>query len=213
MSVSSDRIQPLKLEKLKKVELFFIDLENITSQEAEDAKQFLDQESLNKCLRYVNKEDQQKSLITHAFLHHLLSKKVGIAPSRISLKRTSYGKPYLEGFPIHFNLSHTKHAALIAFHSSPIGVDIEAIDPSRVLQKTPTINPSEQEVIDQSEDPVDTFFSYWCAKEALLKAKGTGLSCKNYPYLEFSSHSTCHYMNDTIHLLNKANAKLAVCLI
>ena len=58
------------------------------------------------------------------------------------------GKPFLLARPdIHFSISHTKNAILVAISNAPIGVDIEAFrSPSEALIAR-TMNPTEQAAI------------------------------------------------------------------
>ena len=115
------------------------------------------------------------------------------------------GKPFLLCRPdIHFSISHTKNAILVAISNAPIGVDIEAFrSPSEALIAR-TMNPTEQAAITaanqeplapikqrscqsiarratinqqscQSISASATFTAIWTRKEAVLKLRGTGI--------------------------------------
>ena len=59
---------------------------------------------------------------------------------REDLPQLSYGehgKPYFAAHPdIHFSLSHTRGAALLAVHNDPVGVDIERLRPASEVMRT-----------------------------------------------------------------------------
>lgn len=196
------RIETLSFPSLQHVTLYLIHLEGIQAEDVEAAKEVLTPEEIQDCLRYKNVKRQEQALITQACLRHL------IGPGTI--KKNRYGKPYLEGSSCHFNLSHTEGMALIGISSTPIGVDIEKILQERVLLDTPLMSASEQSIIKEASDPADMFFSYWCAKEALLKARGTGFQTRSVPSL--TSKSGVFYSDqDQIHVFTKGRFKLAIC--
>ena len=48
-----------------------------------------------------------------------------------------HGKPYFASHPdVHFSLSHTRGAALLAVHNEPIGADIECLRPVSGAMRT-----------------------------------------------------------------------------
>ena len=82
---------------------------------------------------------------------------------------------------IHFNLSHCGEDGVIALSASPVGIDIERVD--RTLRNLDLLagrilSPNERATYDAlSPDTRCThFFALWTAKEATVKALGTGLA-------------------------------------
>lgn len=80
-----------------------------------------------------------------------------------------------------FNLSHRNETAVIALSTgSPIGVDIEtpALRSSPYGLAARFFHPEEAATIEELGPALatSTFVRYWTAKEAVLKALGTGLS-------------------------------------
>jgi len=115
-------------------------------------------------------------------MRHILSRYCGVAPSRLPIAETEFGKPYLEApfSGISFNLSHTRARAILAVSTQvSIGADLEE---HRERLDTKTIadcwlHAGERKDLDgisQGERSV-AFFRLWCRKEAVLKGKGTGL--------------------------------------
>lgn len=87
-----------------------------------------------------------------------------------------YGKPYLLARPdLHFSISHTKNAIVVALSGKPIGVDVEQIrHPSDGLLGK-TMNQEEQHQIASAACPDTAFTVLWTQKEAVLKLLGTGI--------------------------------------
>jgi len=89
---------------------------------------------------------------------------------------TEDGKPSIFGRPdIHFSISHTKNAILVALANHPIGADVEQIrHPSEGLIEK-TMNEEEARQIAQADNPDAVFTALWTQKEAVLKLRGTGI--------------------------------------
>ena len=111
---------------------------------------------------------------------------------------TAQGKPFLLARPdIHFSISHTKNAILVAISDAPIGVDIEAFRSPSAALIARTMNATEQAAIatadgwnihrtpgtreahleqpQASGTPEGLFSAIWTRKEAVLKLRGTGI--------------------------------------
>ncbi len=88
------------------------------------------------------------------------------------------GKPGLAPeFRTHFNLSHTKGAALCAFSDRPVGADIEYDRHFKESFIRYVYTESETEEISRSsEDPDRSYTRLWTIKESLMKYWGAGLS-------------------------------------
>lgn len=96
-----------------------------------------------------------------------LERELGI-PSLPEIRREAGGKPYFPGYPsLHFNLSHSRGAAVCALHSQPVGIDIERLRPApRRLARG---------MADEA------FFRLWTAKEATVKRAGRGIDALRGP--------------------------------
>lgn len=98
---------------------------------------------------------------------------------------TAQGKPFLLARPdIHFSISHTKNAILVAISDAPIGVDIEAFRSPSAALIARTMNATEQAAIATADGwnihrtprtPEALFSAIWTRKEAVLKLRGTGI--------------------------------------
>jgi phosphopantetheinyl transferase len=121
-----------------------------------------------------------RSAAVHALVRRLLSQFTRTAPDVLRIARTQAGKPYLEAaHALWFNVSHAHAYSLIAVsRSGEIGCDIEdrfdETDVDRLASLV--LHPREAEALERlnGKERQDEFRRYWVAKEALLKAAGSG---------------------------------------
>lgn len=74
-----------------------------------------------------------------------------------------HGKPYFASHPdVHFSLSHTRGAALLAVHNEPIGADIERLRPVRAERLRRVLG---------AETELD-FWQRWTEYESRCKRRG-----------------------------------------
>ncbi|AOK41410.1 4'-phosphopantetheinyl transferase family protein [Burkholderia vietnamiensis] len=133
--------------------------------------------------RYLRHEDTIRSASTRAALRDVLGAALGIAPREVALVVDASGRPSLD--PVHraaldFNVSHAGAHALIAWAvARRVGVDIESCKrPADWRALTAEVcAPAEAAYLDglPLAARADAFMRVWCAKEALLKALGTGI--------------------------------------
>lgn len=134
--------------------------------------------------RFHFEKDRNRFIAARGILRSLLGTYLNLPPSQLQFTYSDRGKPSLS-VPtpgnLSFNLSHSKGLALYAVTlTSPIGIDVEYLRPmSDVLQLAKRFfSHSEYEVISRLSPPERhrAFFTAWTAKEAYLKAIGSGLS-------------------------------------
>jgi 4'-phosphopantetheinyl transferase len=165
--------------------------------------------------RFVFARDRTHHTIAHGVLRHLLSRYCGIAPRSLRFETTASGKPSLQehaqgpdalaragatSSSLQFNLTHSEDRALLGVSDGcELGIDLErvrsnleALDISRHY-----FFGSEREAIENALSVMRdrTFFRYWVAKEAVLKAQGVGLG---FPLDRFCIHF--HSAGDTAHI-------------
>lgn len=105
------------------------------------------------------------------FLKEILRRDYGI--DRVSIARDEFGKPFLEGREMFFNISHSGDLLAAAVSKKPVGVDIERMRPVRDGMYRKVVQPPEQPLIGQ--DRVRDFIRLWTLKESFTKAEGRGL--------------------------------------
>ncbi|AKK72535.1 4'-phosphopantetheinyl transferase family protein [Chryseobacterium gallinarum] len=128
----------------------------------------------NKILKYRRWQDAQLSLLGRVLLRHGLKSYYNIEDAEIGF--LSGHKPFLKEHNIYFNISHSKNLVACAISDFPVGIDVEFSDPSINYQDFKfQMTPAEFENVDGSADKINTFFTYWTEKEAVIKAHGDGM--------------------------------------
>jgi len=123
--------------------------------------------------------DDRRYRVGRGILRELLADRLGCRPRDVALTYNAFGKPYLEGTDLRFNLSHSRDLALYVFSwSAEIGCDVEWEDSRSLSRATMELVLSREELTALQSLPknqrADAFYSYWTSKEAYLKARGVG---------------------------------------
>jgi 4'-phosphopantetheinyl transferase len=125
---------------------------------------------------------RRRVVARRASLRALLGSASSVSPADISIESGPYGKPFvqLHDRMLHFSLAHRCDLAIVAITSlAPIGVDLEVetggFDPGPIISR---FHASERSAIAAVPDHLrrQSFLRCWTAKEAMLKAVGTGLT-------------------------------------
>ncbi|MGN0813837.1 MAG: 4'-phosphopantetheinyl transferase family protein [Candidatus Coproplasma sp.] len=112
-----------------------------------------------------------RNVNVYAKLKVLLARKLGYKPD---ILRTANGKPYIDGNPLHFSLSHSRDHAVIALCDKPIGVDLEFYDSERNISHV--LARFSQKERDEIGDCKPYFYINWMIKEAYIKMTGGTLA-------------------------------------
>jgi len=85
------------------------------------------------------------------------------------------GRPYLEGRPVDFSISHSgRWVGLAIGQHLRVGLDLEEQRPVALKDFAHILTPAEQAGIATAPDPASALLLAWCLREAVLKADGTG---------------------------------------
>ncbi|MEO8205046.1 MAG: 4'-phosphopantetheinyl transferase superfamily protein [Chthoniobacterales bacterium] len=144
----------------------------------------LDDSERNRAAKFKFDRDRMRWIVAHATLRILLARKIKFHPSEIRFSTTQTGKPFIS-HPLEtvaFNLSHSGDIAIFAITpTEPVGVDTEPFKRAEELAPCTDefLHPLEKARLaqcDTLEEQHRLLITTWCAKEAYLKAIGTGLS-------------------------------------
>ena len=145
----------------------------------------LSREELLRYNRYQVQEKKDQFLVTTSLTRIILSSILGISPQKIPISYTSSGKPLLRDHEVNFNLSHSGNQyLLLVAEKATCGVDIQQVytihPDDRFIQNA--FHKREIAYLNTHEgknDYLNCLFSLWTAKEAYLKAVGSGID--GYP--------------------------------
>ena len=128
--------------------------------------------------RFVFPHDRLHYIVAHAALRGVLGRRLGRPPAAFGFQVGANGKPCLQGYPLHFNLSHAGSLALIAVSATRrLGVDLEPLRAiPDALELATQFHPAELAALRASHPSPRAFFECWTRKEAFVKATGQGLS-------------------------------------
>lgn len=132
--------------------------------------------------RFHFEHDARRWSACRSALRRILGEALGLAPLAVPLVFGAHGKPLLAPphHGLHFNLSHCHDLALLALgQDGPLGIDLEAADraPSLLGCETAFCHPEEIARLPGPDTArAAALLDLWTAKEAALKALGTGMS-------------------------------------
>jgi 4'-phosphopantetheinyl transferase len=149
---------------------------------AERLKLILSPEEVEQASRHRLDVDRSHRVCARGALRLLLGHYLNESPAAIRFGATGHGKPALmwPERPLEFNVAHAAGWALAAFaYSTPLGVDLERIDPRSVdeplLEAVLTEQEREGLAACNASERTRRFFELWTMKEAWAKADGSGL--------------------------------------
>lgn len=132
----------------------------------------------DRAARFVYDVHRNRHIAGRARVREILGAETGRDPRDIVFRYGANGKPSLEGGP-EFNLSHTGDLAMLAIsRDGALGVDIETMRPIEDGVARHHFSDAEYEELSRL-DPgewLDGFYRCWTRKEAVIKARGLGLS-------------------------------------
>lgn len=124
--------------------------------------------------------DAARWISYRAALRRILGAAIQVPPDKVRLELTEFGKPLLSTphDSLHFSLSHCNDLALVALcPDGPVGVDLEPLSRAPELSGCETTFCHPIEIAELPDEPSARclrMLEIWTAKEALLKALGTG---------------------------------------
>lgn len=136
---------------------------------------------MKRCRRLIQPIHQRRQLVSYGVLRLLLGRTLGRNPADLAWDKGEQGKPSLTDRALHFNLSHSEGYALLGMQSSrdgELGVDLEDSERRVEWQSLAErfFTGAEVKATLATSRPRRCFFEVWTAKEAYIKALGSGLS-------------------------------------
>jgi len=143
-----------------------------------DLLQVISRKTRERCHRFKREENALHTLYGELILRHVLTQQFAFKNDEVEILKKESGKPYIKGFPIHYNISHSKDYVACAFSEQEVGIDIELV---REVDLKIAKNYFCQSECDDlfakgSDQRVDYFFALWTLKESYMKWSGRGMS-------------------------------------
>jgi 4'-phosphopantetheinyl transferase len=154
----------------------------LSTSEIEELSVSLSADEMVRANKFRFVQHKHRFIAARGILRQLLGNYLQVSPCNLSFTYSDRGKPRLaEDSALQFNISHSEAYALLGFTLDHlIGVDLEYQKPMTEAVKIAQrfFSPSEFKILAATppEEQVQLFFRFWTAKEAYLKAIGTGLS-------------------------------------
>ncbi|MDE6597732.1 MAG: 4'-phosphopantetheinyl transferase superfamily protein [Clostridia bacterium] len=140
-------------------------------------------------------------------LKSVLSAQIG---GGYEIKRTDNGKPYIEGNPVFFSISHSGDDGVILICDAPCGVDLEVLKDRKFDSYYKRLSARERAEIDGN---LKVFLTNWVAKEAYIKYIGGTLAhdLKRLEYFDGTLFCGGKKADCEIRISNFDSAVCAVC--
>ena len=145
----------------------------------------LDTDETAEAARRKRPRDRARYVARHVVLRTVLGRHLGIDPVAVSFARAAcplcdepHGRPVLLGRDdLAFSLSATDRVLAVAVAPVDVGIDVEAAGRVAADDLAAALDTSERAAVEALTEPArdDAALRCWVRKEALLKARGTGL--------------------------------------
>ncbi len=135
-------------------------------------------------IRFSAEDGRDESVRRRKILSRLLLQKAfsKLEPKRENVLRdivwTSTKKPVFKSLPYYFSSAQSEELCVLGVcreRNESIGIDAELIKPLQIGLIQEWLHPKERQKIQDSPDPLKAFYEAWTQKEAILKARGTGI--------------------------------------
>ncbi len=137
---------------------------------------YLSEEERMTSAQKINTNLKNQSVLSFGLRRKCLGKILQVDPSSLSFKEIENKKPALVNYSYHFNVSHSDdYWTMCACENSAVGVDIEDVQRSVETLELAQRFFHEEEAAYIKTHPT-SFWEFWTAKEAILKAMGEGIT-------------------------------------
>ncbi len=146
---------------------------------------YLSEKEIQRSRRFLRKTDERVYVIAHALLNRKIAEHLKTDFDTLKINYFEPGKPYIEGFPIDFNLSHSSDCfafAIAGKKNCVVGVDIENIKENLEFESIVNHYFHKNEINyvfngDLNDRlQLQRFYEIWTRKEAFFKMLGLGLT-------------------------------------
>lgn len=158
---------------------------NLSTDNIAELTQILSEDERLKANRFRFAHHQRRYIAARGILRKIVSSYLNTDSNLVKFEYNSRGKPkiadFLNQINLQFNVSHSEDLALYGFtRDRRIGIDLEYLkkldDVAKIAQRFFTATESSLIAALSGDEQKRVFLQFWTAKEAYLKAIGTGLT-------------------------------------
>lgn len=142
--------------------------------------EWLSPDERERASKFATERLRGRWIVARAGMRGVLASAAGLDPWALRFSYNKNGKPLVAGWRngAWFNLSHSCEQAVLAVCEAPVGADIERVGEAHedvALRQFSFAEIAALMAVPESER-AEAFYRCWTAKEAFLKALGTGFS-------------------------------------
>lgn len=166
--------RPLDQKTLENMSATYVYFANVSNLNIQENMGILPKNRREKSNILVSEKDKKLSIGVYLLLAKVL-KLHRIKIDDFDYKTTEDGKPFLDGCPLQFSLSHSGNYVAVALSKNSVGIDIQEMkdfDP-KVLKLI--ANKNDQKYYNESDDKKLAFYRIWTSKESYSKFTGLGM--------------------------------------
>ena len=162
------------------IQLWRFNLESVPEDWQAAGRHYLSDDENERATKFKRGSDDY--INTRIFMRKTLAAYLNRSPEKLIFDRNPYGKPFLRGEDLVFNLSHSRQWAVLAIGiNCDLGVDVESTSDRRSILDIAKHYFHSDEIeklnkITDEDEQKDYFFRLWTLKESFLKALGTGIA-------------------------------------
>ena len=157
-----------------------MNIADVSDEEMEGCRRMMSESKRQRVERMRFEVDRRRTVAGELLARRMIASRCGVAPSDIIFRLAEKGKPYAEGLPVEFSLSHSGELVLCAMSDRPVGADVEKIHEVRDRLISYVCTDEERCFVTADgvscEEKMRRFYRVWTGKEAYYKYLGTGIT-------------------------------------
>lgn len=168
------------------MKLYKFDIRNLAAQEYSKWYSLMSSDKQSRVDGFKFEDDKKRTVAADMLAKKAISENFGVDAKNVRIFQTESGKPYVDIDGCFFSISHSENLVVCVISAKPVGVDAELVRPVNIDISKRVCNNSEIEYI---QEDFCRFFEVWTAKEAYIKAKGSGFSDHNVNTLQLEKQT------------------------